>query len=135
MKYIFLSLITLTFSFVGVASELVMHIEKSKFGNIYVYIENRGEEDHLILTSQLAYVSSDKKTEISPDTYVWIRDGNKIILKDSIEKYGPVLLKPGEVTFIKNPLISTPSGTVVYSIPQKWAKLHNTWAGTLRAEY
>ena len=135
MKNIFLLLITLTFSFTTVASELVMHIEKSKFGNVYVYIENIGVEEHLILTSQLAYVSSDKKTEISPNTYVWRRDGNKVVLKDSIEKYGPVLLKPGEITFISNPLINNPSGTVVYNIPRKWAKLHNTWSGTLRAEY
>ncbi|PKH87705.1 hypothetical protein [Colwellia sp. Bg11-28] len=135
MKKLLIILLGLVFSNVATSTDLKMYVETSELGSIYIYIENIGSHNHLILTKKLAHVAFDIKTEISPKTYVWRRDNKTIILKESIEKYGPVLLKPGEITFISNQIINSESGTVTYKIRPAWAKLHGTWSGTLEAKY
>jgi hypothetical protein len=135
MKITIFILLGLMINGVVNATELKMHIETSKSGTNHVYIENVGSQNHLVITKGLSSWTSGTETEISPDTHVWIRNNKKIILKASIEKYGPVLLKPGEITFIERPLINNKSGTVIYKIKDEWAALHGTWSGTLKTSY
>ena len=135
-KTIFLFVIGATFSInAAIASELQLHVEKLKIGTKQVYIENIGKKEVLLLTKGLSYLTSGSKTEISPPRYVWIRNGKKLKLKDSLEKYAPVLLKPGEITFIDTPSIRGNSGTVIYKIDSGWAELHGTWSGVIQDDF
>ncbi len=56
-----------------------------------------------------------------------------IILKESVAKYGVVTLKPGEVTYINIGSIKITTDSIVYQVKEKWASLHEVWAGEIEA--
>lgn len=76
---------------------------------------------------------------------MWERGDRRILLKESLTKYEPVLLKPGEIAVLEldGPTMETSQGndtqaghgTIIYEIPEDWVSLHDTWSGKVEAEF
>lgn len=139
MKLVFVVL-ALSSALAAEGSDLKLEIEVNTVGSVLLFITNNGDKPVTVLTSGLARITShEAKTCIilSPAELVRLKP-EKRLLKQSLSKYCPVTLEPGETTYIDNHGISSEgyaqkveSVEIVYEIPENWGQLHGVWHGRL----
>tara|TARA_B100000809_G_C14679074_1_gene366188 strand:+ start:76 stop:486 length:411 start_codon:yes stop_codon:yes gene_type:complete len=118
-------------SFTANAEDLILVSYPDQFfGESKLYIKNVGDKPNVVLTANLANASSDlDQNFLVPYTFVKI-DGESVHLKQSLNRYQPVELKPGEMAFL---FVSIKSGiqNVSYEISEKFGTSHGTWHGII----
>jgi hypothetical protein len=130
MKYS-LILILFALSNLSVAEGIALLSYPDMFGESRLYIKNSGPSKVVVLTENLVQTTIDSSIEIQVP-YTFVKSGSETIkLKQSIVKYAPVELKPGEMAFL-NSAISQSAKDVSYSISKEFGEVHGTWHGTVR---
>lgn len=124
----------------GAAAELSLEVDVNSVGTVEVYLTNASDSPVTVLTKGLArkryHADGNVTVRLSPTMY---NHGDKP-LKQSLVDYHPVVLDPGQTTWIQHHGVSNEghpetatSLTVVYAIDQTWGNLHATWHGTAEA--
>jgi hypothetical protein len=130
MKYS-LILILFALSNLSVAEGIALLSYPDMFGESRLYIKNAGPSKVVVLTENLIQTTIDSSIEIQVP-YTFVKSGSETIkLKQSIVKYAPVKLKPGEMAFL-NSTIPQSAQDVSYSISKEFGEVHGTWHGTVR---
>lgn len=130
MKYLLFSML-FVLSNLSIAQSITLLSYPDMFGENWLYIKNTGNSNAIVLTENLVQTKIDESIEIqAPYTFVKI-EGQEIKLKQSIGKYAPVELKPGEIAFL-NSVIPKNSLNVSYSISKEFGEVHGTWHGTVK---
>jgi len=130
MKYL-IPLVLSLFSGMSQAESLALFNYPDMFGESRLYLKNIGDSKITVLTENLVQTSVESSIEIqAPYTFVKV-EGETIKLKQSIVKYSPVELNPGEITFL-NSMLPKNAGNVSYSISKEFGEIHGTWSGTVK---
>lgn len=131
-------------------TDLVLHVVREDIGEFFMirtYLENVSDQNQQVLSANLASLTNSERQTFNyfPDEWIWERGDRRILLKESLTKYEPVVLEPGEIAVLEldGPTIETSEGsytqaehgTIIYEIPEEWARLHDTWAGEIEAEF
>ena len=117
----------------AVAQDLTLHIAKNRIGYVQAYLENTGKQVLTVPTGNLLYQGQGDRVEVSPKPEYWQRGDTSVMLKTSPASYSPVTLRPGEITYLKDPNIRIVTKVVQYRVPEDWAALHGTWSGEVEA--
>lgn len=130
MKYS-LILMLCVLSNLSIAEDITLLSYPDMFGESRLYIKNSGPSKVVVLTENLVQTKIDSLIEIQVP-YTFVKAGSETIkLKQSIVKYAPVELKPGEMAFL-NSTIPESSQEVSYSISKEFGEIHGTWHGTVK---
>jgi len=115
---------------------LVLLTDRSRAsGELRVYLKNTGMESVSVVTANLSMMASDSLIEIEPERHVLVKDSKMVPLKESLADYSVVLLKPGEVTYLKRISIMKEHGKLQYYVKNSWAQMHNIWGGKITIDF
>jgi len=138
MKYIIM--LAVLVASVCEAQDLELEVEVNSVGSVMVYLTNVSKEPVTVLTKGLSRVTRNGQkviTELSPNKYT----RGKTPIKQSLTEYHPVVLDPGQTTWIQYHGVrdkgydeEATSFQLVYCIDEAWARLHNVWHGKAEAD-
>lgn len=130
-----LRIVLISFSFLSnslLADDLSLLGYTNQFGQSSLYLRNDGKEKITVLTKGLMKSKVDEVIALSPPSFIIEIDGESHVLKDSVYRYGVVVLEPGEITYLENVLFDDPGADIRYKIDEDWARLHDTWSGSAK---
>ncbi len=121
------------------AQDLKLEVEVNSVGSVMVYLTNVSKEPVTVLTKGLSRVTRHGQkviAELSPNKYM----RRKTLIKQSLTEYYPVVLAPGQTTWIQYHGVrdkgydkEATSFQLAYSIDEAWGRLHNVWHGDTEA--
>ena len=98
------------------------------FGEPGIYLKNEGSKTVTVLTEGLSTASGDGVMSFSVSYWFVEAEGKKVKLKQSLCKFAPVHLAPGEIALLKT-TVGADTKEVSYEIDKEFGEAHGIWVG------